>query len=82
MLYRLGAGHADINSYATVTGKPINLGGVWGRQDATGRGVYLGTSSFIREPELMQQIGLSPGWKDKTYVVQVRARSVRGAARC
>ncbi|XP_052125681.1 glutamate dehydrogenase, mitochondrial-like [Frankliniella occidentalis] len=68
--YAKTLGHSDINSYATVTGKPINLGGVAGRQDATGRGVYIGTNCFIREPELMQQIGLSPGWQDKTYVVQ------------
>lgn len=57
-----------------MTGKPINLGGVAGRQDATGRGVYLGTNCFIREPEMMKQIGLEPGWKGKTFVVQVSRR--------
>lgn len=71
-MIHLHAGCGDINALAIATGKPINLGGIRGRNSATGRGVYNATDYFIQQEPLMKQIGLKPGWKDKTYIVQVR----------
>ncbi|XP_068082516.1 glutamate dehydrogenase, mitochondrial-like [Anabrus simplex] len=63
-------GHEDINSYACVTGKPLYMGGIGGRNEATGRGVFFAVDNFITEESWMKVIGLTPGWKDKTVIVQ------------
>ncbi|KAK4881040.1 hypothetical protein RN001_004359 [Aquatica leii] len=63
-------GFQDINAHACVTGKPINQGGIHGRVSATGRGVYHGIDNFMKEPSLMQMVGLKPGIKGKTFIVQ------------
>ncbi|XP_034839299.1 glutamate dehydrogenase, mitochondrial-like [Maniola hyperantus] len=63
-------GHRDLNALACVTGKPINGGGVHGRVEATGRGVFLTTSTFIHDEHYMKLIDLQPGFKDKTAIIQ------------
>lgn len=42
----------DINAYACVTGKPENMGGVDGRTEATGRGIFYALSSFFNSPDI------------------------------
>ncbi|XP_073953093.1 glutamate dehydrogenase, mitochondrial-like isoform X2 [Choristoneura fumiferana] len=63
-------GYNDINAAACVTGKPINGGGIHGRVEATGRGVFMTINIFIHHPEWMALIGIPPGFKDKTAIVQ------------
>jgi len=63
-------GHSDINSFACVTGKPILQGGIHGRTSATGRGLYHGVDNFINEASFMSQVGLLPGLRNKTFILQ------------
>lgn len=41
----------DINHMGCVTGKPVSMGGIRGRVEATGRGVVCGLREFFRHPE-------------------------------
>ncbi|KOB71500.1 Glutamate dehydrogenase, partial [Operophtera brumata] len=47
-------GYNDINASACVTGKPINGGGIHGRVEATGRGVFLTINAFVQDPMWMK----------------------------
>ena len=42
----------DINAYACVTGKPENMGGVDGRTEATGRGLFYALNSFFNSQDI------------------------------
>ena len=59
-----------IDALACVTGKPVGQGGVRGRHEATGRGVYYGIREAVSIAEDMDQLGLSTGLEGKTVVVQ------------
>ncbi len=60
----------DINAEGCVTGKPISMGGIRGRTEATGRGVYFGIYEACQNREDMKSLGLNPGLEGKTFVVQ------------
>lgn len=55
---------------ACVTGKPISQGGIRGRREATGRGVYFGIREACSLAEDMKPLGLSPVLEGKSVVVQ------------
>jgi glutamate dehydrogenase (NAD(P)+) len=61
---------SDINSEACVTGKPVPMGGIRGRTEATGRGVYFGIREACQNKEDMDMLGLELGLEDKTFIVQ------------
>jgi glutamate dehydrogenase (NAD(P)+) len=60
----------DVNSIGCVTGKPISLGGVRGRNEATGLGVYYGVREFLSYPEIQKATGLSGKIEGKRIVIQ------------
>jgi glutamate dehydrogenase (NAD(P)+) len=60
----------DVNSLACVTGKPISQGGIRGRTEATGLGVFFTVREAVNYAEDMKALGLTPGLKDKRVVIQ------------
>jgi glutamate dehydrogenase (NAD(P)+) len=60
----------DIDAAGCVTGKPISQGGVRGRKEATGLGVFYGIREVCNMPEIMAKVGLTTGVENKTVVVQ------------
>jgi len=63
-------GNDELNSMACVTGKPVGQGGVRGRTEATGRGVYYGIREACSFETDMERLGLAPGVEGKSVVVQ------------
>jgi glutamate dehydrogenase (NAD(P)+) len=61
---------SDLNSHACVTGKPVSQGGIAGRNEATGRGVYFGLVEACGVKEDMKRLGLTTGVDGKRFVVQ------------
>jgi len=59
-----------LDAMGCVTGKPVPLGGVRGRAEATGRGVFFGVREACSHAEDMKKIGLDTGIEGKTFVVQ------------
>jgi glutamate dehydrogenase (NAD(P)+) len=60
----------EIDSAGCVTGKPITQGGVRGRKEATGLGVFYGIREVCLMEDIMQKQGLTVGIAGKTIVVQ------------
>jgi glutamate dehydrogenase (NAD(P)+) len=60
----------DIDAAGCVTGKPVTQGGVRGRTEATGLGVFYGIREVCNMPDVMAKQGLGVGVEGKTVVVQ------------
>ena len=60
----------DINALGCVTAKPVAHGGIHGRTEATGRGVFYGLREACRVASDMRALGLSVGIEGKRVVVQ------------
>lgn len=60
----------QIDALGCVTGKSVGQGGIRGRTEATGLGVFYGTREICDNSEDMAAIGLSRGLAGKTFVVQ------------
>jgi glutamate dehydrogenase (NAD(P)+) len=60
----------EIDALGCVTGKPVSQGGVRGRREATGLGVFYGLSEVCKMHSLMDKIGLPLGVKGKRICVQ------------
>jgi glutamate dehydrogenase (NAD(P)+) len=63
-------GTQDINALGCVTGKPISQGGVRGRKEATGRGVFYGLRQATMDKDHMKRLKLTQGLEGKTVIVQ------------
>jgi glutamate dehydrogenase (NAD(P)+) len=60
----------QIDALACVTGKPVSQGGVRGRLEATGRGVFFGLREVCSQSDDMKEVGLEKGLEGKRIVVQ------------
>jgi glutamate dehydrogenase (NAD(P)+) len=60
----------EIDAAGCVTGKPITQGGVRGRKEATGLGVFFGVREVCSMPDVMAKLGLTTGVEGKRVVVQ------------
>ncbi|KAJ7524106.1 hypothetical protein O6H91_18G077900 [Diphasiastrum complanatum] len=61
---------SELNASACVTGKPLEEGGIRGRKEATGLGLFFCLQEFFNDEELLRGVKLSQGIKGKTFVVQ------------
>jgi glutamate dehydrogenase (NAD(P)+) len=59
-----------VDGMACVTGKPVSQGGVRGRREATGLGVFYGIREVCRMQDMMAKYGLTTGIEGKRVVVQ------------
>jgi len=60
----------EVDGYGCVTGKPLSQGGVRGRKEATGLGVFYGLQELCNIKEDMKKVGLEPGILGKKVIVQ------------
>lgn len=62
--------HDEINALGCVTGKPLGQGGIQGRTEATGMGLFFGVREALDNKEDMKKLGLKPGITGKKIIVQ------------
>ncbi len=60
----------QIDALACVTGKPISQGGIRGRTQATGRGIFFGVREALSSSENAKIFGLTAGLEGKRICVQ------------
>ncbi len=60
----------SLDAAGCVTGKPVSQGGIRGRKEATGRGVYFGIREVCGLAENVKALGLTKGLDGKRVVVQ------------
>jgi glutamate dehydrogenase (NAD(P)+) len=60
----------QLDAAACVTGKPIQQGGIHGRTEATGKGVFYGVRHALSFKEDCRKLGLDPGIEGKSIVIQ------------
>jgi hypothetical protein len=68
--YSMLYGMDDISAPACVTGKPLSQGGIQGRTEATGLGLYYATRDFLNNEAFCAKHKLAPGIAGKTVIVQ------------
>lgn len=62
-------GEVDINSEGCCTGKYIRQGGIAGRTESTGLGVYYAIRELLNEKTFFEKVGVSKGIAGKTFIV-------------
>lgn len=68
--YQAYYGHEDINADAVTTGKHQSVGGISGRTQSTGLGVFYATRQVLSHAKVAKQLGVQPGIKGKSFIVQ------------
>ncbi|WP_426490195.1 Glu/Leu/Phe/Val family dehydrogenase [Hymenobacter sp. 102] len=62
--------YGDTNALGCVTGKPVGQGGIRGRTEATGLGVFYGLRELLLDEPMLAKVGLSSGIAGKRIIVQ------------
>jgi len=60
----------QLDALGCVTGKPVTQGGVRGRKEATGRGLFFALREACNETDEMKRLGLPRGLDGKRIIVQ------------
>ncbi len=60
----------QIDALACVTGKPLSQGGINGRTQATGRGLFFGVREALSTADNAKLFGMTPGLEGKRIIVQ------------
>ncbi|MBS1600661.1 MAG: Glu/Leu/Phe/Val dehydrogenase [Bacteroidetes bacterium] len=60
----------EIDALGCVTGKPVTQGGVRGRREATGLGVFYGIREVCNMKEVMDRLKMETGIERKSVIVQ------------
>ena len=60
----------EVEALGCVTGKPITQGGVRGRKEATGLGVFFGIREVCNNLDMMKKLGMPTGIAGKKIIVQ------------
>lgn len=68
--YQAYYGHQDINADAVTTGKFKRQGGISGRRESTGLGVFFATRQLLNNDFITNKLGVSKGISGKTFIVQ------------
>lgn len=63
-------GERDVNALACVTGKSVNQGGIQGRKESTGLGVFYGIREALSNEILCKKHNITLGVEGKTFIVQ------------
>ena len=66
----MGLRPGELDAAGCVTGKPVTQGGVRGRREATGLGIFYGIREVCSMPDVMEKLGLPTGIEGKRIVVQ------------
>ena len=62
--------NSNIDAAASVTSKSVTQEGVSGRNEATGRGVYIGIRELLNDEREIGRVGLKKGIRDKEIIIQ------------
>ena len=68
--YQFAHGPNDINADAATTGKYRNVGGITGRTEATGLGVFYAAKKVLSNALVCKNLGVTTGLKGKTFIMQ------------
>jgi len=60
----------QLDALACVTGKPVTQGGIRGRREATGRGVFYALREACAQKDDMKALGLTSGLEGKRVAIQ------------
>jgi glutamate dehydrogenase (NAD(P)+) len=62
--------YGDTSALGCVTGKPVGQGGIRGRTEATGLGVFYGLRELLLDEPMLKKVGLTSGVAGKRIIVQ------------
>ncbi|MBP6334587.1 MAG: Glu/Leu/Phe/Val dehydrogenase [Bacteroidia bacterium] len=60
----------DLNALGCVTGKPLGQGGIQGRTEATGLGIFFGLREALSMEDDMKNLGMTTGLAGKRVIIQ------------